>query len=82
MWSPFKYLREQRERDREVLLVALDKLMMGQARQADVAIEQARALRAFIDSYMNITGAPSSRVCDDESEYEAERLEWGLHGES
>lgn len=82
MWNPFRYFAEQRARDRETLLSALDKIMDAQSRQAEVAIEQSRALRAFIDSYMAISGAPIRRVSDDESEFEAERLEWGLHGES
>jgi len=82
MFGILKYFREQRDRDRETLLAALDKLTAAQSRQADVAIEQSRALRAFIDSFIVTGEPPSRRVSTDESEAEAERLEWGFHGES
>lgn len=78
----YTYLREERAKDREALLSALDKIMDAQTRQAEVAIEQSRALRTFIDSYLNITGAPISRVSTDATEAEAEQTSWGHYGES
>jgi hypothetical protein len=82
MLNPFRYFAEQRDKDRETLLTALDRIFEAQNRQADVAIEQARSLRAFIDGYMQVTSAPIRRVYDDEQAAEAEQLQWTYHGES
>lgn len=82
MFNLFRYWRDERAKDREALLLALEKLLDAQNRQAEVSIEQSRALRAFIDSYLNIVSAPVRRVSTDESEASAEELSWGVHGES
>jgi hypothetical protein len=82
VWNPFRTAREERQRDREALLEGLDKILQAQRVQAEVSIEQSRALRAFIDSYFIAIGSPSRRVSTDESEYEAEQISWGVHGES
>lgn len=82
MFNPFKYWREERAKDREAMLHALDTILDAQRRQAEVAIEQSRALRGFIDSFLNFTNAPVRRVSTDETEAEAEQLTWGEYGES
>lgn len=82
MWNPFRAWREERAADREALLAALDKILDAQRMQAEVSIEQSRALRAFIDSYFIAIGTPERRVSTDETEYETEQLQWGAHGES
>lgn len=83
MWNPFKYFQTERQKDRELMLAALAQLLEAQNRQADVAIEQSRALRVFIDSFMVAGSEPTSRrVSTDESECDAEKLSWGLYGES
>lgn len=82
MWNPFRTRREERAKDRETLLAALDKIFEAQSRQAEVAIEQSKAMRTFLNSFMVASGAPISRVSTDESEYETERLSWGVIGES
>lgn len=81
-WNPFRYWQEERAKDRECLLGALDRILAGQNRQAEVSIEQSRALRTFIDSYLNITEAPIRRVSTDETEADSEQTSWGLYGES
>lgn len=78
----FNYLREERQKDRETLIHALDSILSAQTRQAEVAIEQSRALRGFIDSFLSFTDAPVRRVSTDESEAEAEQISWGQYGES
>lgn len=80
--NPFRYFADQRRLDRETLIAALDRILDAQGRQNDVAIEQSRALRAFIDAYVHVTGLPVRRVSTDETEADAEALKWGLHGES
>lgn len=72
--NPFTYFARERQRDRETLLTALDRIFEAQNRAADVAIEQARGMRTFMDFYQNITELPSRRVSDDLSEFEAEKL--------
>jgi hypothetical protein len=82
MWNPFRYFADQRAADREAFLLALDKILAGQNHQAEVAIEQSRSLRAFVDSFLSITEAPVRRVSTDETEAQAEEQAWGLYGES
>lgn len=78
----FAYFREERQKDREAMLHALDSILSAQTRQAEVSIEQSRALRGFIDSFLSFTDAPVRRVSTDESEAETEQVSWGQYGES
>lgn len=76
--NPFTYFAKERQKDRETLIQALDRIFEAQSRQADVAIEQSRTLRTFMDSYMTYAGTPSRRVSTDAVEFETEKLTWGL----
>lgn len=78
--NPFKYFSDERAKDREALLLAFDKIFEAQRDQNAVAIAQARSMMAFVNAFMNVTGATTRRVATDETEADQERSFWQLHG--
>jgi hypothetical protein len=77
MWNPFRAYRErealERQREREMFLEALRETLANSSKNNDVVLEQTRMMRTFFDNFI-VTDAPSRRVMDDESEYEAALL--------
>jgi len=78
MWNPVREWREQREKDRQMVLDLVREITSASAEQARLGSEQLKMMNQFFTQFF-MPGDTSRRVMNDEEEVKAEKERWGIY---
>ena len=80
MWNPVREWREQREKDRQMVLELVREITDASKKQAEAGTEQLRMMNLFFTQFF-MPGDTSRRVMNDEEEVRVEKEKWGFYGD-